>query len=326
MSSDEEIIDPVAAEQRGVKREAAEDAPADGGASGASDDAASAKKARVEDEEKNHVCPNCAAAFGEAGSLTRHVRAVHEKRRDHKCPHCNSAFGQANNLTTHLRMMHSAAAEAKKKAMAIAARIAAEAKKKAHIAAEAKKKARIAAEAQKKARAEEKKAERYALKAEKEANAAFATAKRIAEGIAAEPGRTRSNTELASTFNARLLTQEQLVEVRHTTSPTSLMHLPHLLHPAPLTRTLPSRRLFRSSWLPTVRLGWSRSSNPRSTAAAAAAAGLSNSCWTKRCCRRSLLALRSTTTPPSAPALSASHSCLVFTDQPGQRRHVLLRE
>ena len=38
---------------------------------------------------KPHACPHCAAAFGRASDLTRHVRTVHEKRRDHACPHCS---------------------------------------------------------------------------------------------------------------------------------------------------------------------------------------------------------------------------------------------
>jgi uncharacterized C2H2 Zn-finger protein len=48
-----------------------------------------------------HTCPHCAVAFGEAGSLTKHVRAVHEKRRDRACPHCAAAYAQASNLTKH---------------------------------------------------------------------------------------------------------------------------------------------------------------------------------------------------------------------------------
>ena len=35
-----------------------------------------------------------------------HVRTVHEKRRDHTCPHCVAAFGQASNLTAHVRTVH----------------------------------------------------------------------------------------------------------------------------------------------------------------------------------------------------------------------------
>ena len=32
---------------------------------------------------KSHMCPHCAAAFGQASKLTTHVRVVHEKRRNH---------------------------------------------------------------------------------------------------------------------------------------------------------------------------------------------------------------------------------------------------
>jgi hypothetical protein len=34
------------------------------------------------------------------------MRTVHEKRRDHACPHCAAAFGTAGNLTTHVRAVH----------------------------------------------------------------------------------------------------------------------------------------------------------------------------------------------------------------------------
>ena len=39
-----------------------------------------------------HACSHCAAAFGTADKLTKHVRTVHEKRRDHACLHCAAAF------------------------------------------------------------------------------------------------------------------------------------------------------------------------------------------------------------------------------------------
>ena len=55
---------------------------------------------------KPHACPHCAAAFGRAGTLTTHVRTVHEKRRDHACPHCIAVFGHASHLTRHVRTQH----------------------------------------------------------------------------------------------------------------------------------------------------------------------------------------------------------------------------
>jgi hypothetical protein len=54
----------------------------------------------------DHTCSHCAAAFGTASNLTKHVRTVHEKRRDHACPQCDAAFGQAGTLTTHVRTVH----------------------------------------------------------------------------------------------------------------------------------------------------------------------------------------------------------------------------
>jgi len=40
----------------------------------------------VHEKRKDHPCPHCAAAFGTAGDLMRHMRAVHQKRKDHACP------------------------------------------------------------------------------------------------------------------------------------------------------------------------------------------------------------------------------------------------
>jgi hypothetical protein len=34
------------------------------------------------------------------------VRTVHEKRKDHACPHCDAAFGEASKLRRHLRTLH----------------------------------------------------------------------------------------------------------------------------------------------------------------------------------------------------------------------------
>ena len=31
---------------------------------------------------------------------------MHEKRRDHACPHCAAAFGEASSLTKHMRTQH----------------------------------------------------------------------------------------------------------------------------------------------------------------------------------------------------------------------------
>ena len=35
------------------------------------------------------------------------MRTVHEKRRDHVCPHCPKAFGEASKLKRHVRSQHS---------------------------------------------------------------------------------------------------------------------------------------------------------------------------------------------------------------------------
>jgi uncharacterized C2H2 Zn-finger protein len=64
------------------------------------------KERKVHEKRRDHACPHCAAAFGKAGHLTRHVRTVHEKRKDHACPHCAAAFGEAGKLTKHVRAVH----------------------------------------------------------------------------------------------------------------------------------------------------------------------------------------------------------------------------
>jgi uncharacterized C2H2 Zn-finger protein len=60
----------------------------------------------VQEQRKDHACPQCDAAFGEAGTLRRHVRSVHEQRRDHACPQCDAAFGRAGDLRKHVRVVH----------------------------------------------------------------------------------------------------------------------------------------------------------------------------------------------------------------------------
>jgi uncharacterized C2H2 Zn-finger protein len=39
------------------------------------------------------------------------VRTVHEQRRDHACPQCDAAFGQASDLRVHVRTVHERAQE-----------------------------------------------------------------------------------------------------------------------------------------------------------------------------------------------------------------------
>ena len=59
-----------------------------------------------EPKSRRHACPQCDAAFGEAGHLRTHVRVVHEQRRDHACPHCDAAFGVAKDMRRHVRTVH----------------------------------------------------------------------------------------------------------------------------------------------------------------------------------------------------------------------------
>ena len=67
---------------------------------------ASRKTQRATPYAKTHVCLQCTSAFGQAGTLARHIRTVHEKHRDYACSHCDAAFGQAGTLATHIRMVH----------------------------------------------------------------------------------------------------------------------------------------------------------------------------------------------------------------------------
>ena len=71
---------------------------------------AAARRARegrvVHEKRRDHACPLCNAAFGEASNLTVHVRTVHEKRRDRACLHCAAAFGAAGSMTKHVRTVH----------------------------------------------------------------------------------------------------------------------------------------------------------------------------------------------------------------------------
>jgi uncharacterized C2H2 Zn-finger protein len=60
----------------------------------------------VHEKRKDHACPQCDAAFGRAGDLSRHMRTVHEQRKDHACPQCDAAFGEAGTLRRHLRTVH----------------------------------------------------------------------------------------------------------------------------------------------------------------------------------------------------------------------------
>ena len=60
----------------------------------------------VHEKRRDHACTQCAAAFGTASDLTKHVRTVHEKRKDHACTQCAAAFGQKGDLTRHVRTQH----------------------------------------------------------------------------------------------------------------------------------------------------------------------------------------------------------------------------
>jgi uncharacterized C2H2 Zn-finger protein len=60
----------------------------------------------VHEQRRDHACPQCDAAFGQASNLRKHVRVVHEQRRDHACPQCDAAFGEASSLSRHVRTVH----------------------------------------------------------------------------------------------------------------------------------------------------------------------------------------------------------------------------
>ena len=49
-------------------------------------------------QQATKSCASCCA--------TRIVCMVHEQRRDHACPQCDVAFGEAGNLRKHVRGVH----------------------------------------------------------------------------------------------------------------------------------------------------------------------------------------------------------------------------
>ena len=60
----------------------------------------------LHEQRKDHACPQCDTAFGQASDLRTHIRTVHEQRRDHACPQCNAAFGVAGTLRTYVHTVH----------------------------------------------------------------------------------------------------------------------------------------------------------------------------------------------------------------------------
>ena len=60
------------------------------------------KKRRVSGKEKTHKCDTCGKMFGLRGSLTRHIRVVHDKIARLSCPYCKYRTDRQHNLTTHM--------------------------------------------------------------------------------------------------------------------------------------------------------------------------------------------------------------------------------
>ena len=52
------------------------------------------------------MCSHCDKGFSEAGTLKKHVKAVHEGVRNHVCNHCEKSFSQAGHLKIHIKAVH----------------------------------------------------------------------------------------------------------------------------------------------------------------------------------------------------------------------------
>jgi hypothetical protein len=55
----------------------------------------------VQQQALDFACVGVASSY-----LLPFVRTVHEQRRDHACPQCDAAFGEAGTLRRHVRTVH----------------------------------------------------------------------------------------------------------------------------------------------------------------------------------------------------------------------------
>ena len=57
--------------------------------------------------QKDHKCNSCGKSYSEAGTLKKHINAVHNGQKDHKCNSCEKAFSEAGKLKKHINISNS---------------------------------------------------------------------------------------------------------------------------------------------------------------------------------------------------------------------------
>jgi len=56
--------------------------------------------------EKHHDCKFCGKVFARYGSLSHHIKNIHEKGTYYKCDSCEKSYTQAGHLKTHIKTLH----------------------------------------------------------------------------------------------------------------------------------------------------------------------------------------------------------------------------
>ena len=57
-------------------------------------------------DRKEFKCATCGREFQEKGTLTRHIKAVHEQQRPHPCQECGKSFSTATHVRLHTDRVH----------------------------------------------------------------------------------------------------------------------------------------------------------------------------------------------------------------------------
>ena len=55
---------------------------------------------------KNHSCIFCGKDFARSGSLSEHIKNIHEGQRKYNCDPCGKSFTQSGSLKTHIKTLH----------------------------------------------------------------------------------------------------------------------------------------------------------------------------------------------------------------------------
>ena len=51
-------------------------------------------------------CKICGAKFAEIGTLTTHIRSLHDGKKPYKCSICDAKFSQRAHVKTHIASIH----------------------------------------------------------------------------------------------------------------------------------------------------------------------------------------------------------------------------